>query len=129
VPILGYWSEKKRLLALCGSNRIACPPGVGCERHHWPLEFSPSSQELTNYDGMENYARWKRITKGLEPYGPQERHRMFRQHTENERKDREWAMRHSPIPGGATMLMFSTASFTDGPPPLFSNCSAGGTDG
>ena len=66
-----------------------------------------SRAEQVRLRGMENYARWNRIIKGLEPYGPRERHRIFRQHDENERKDREWAMRHAPIPSGARVLVFS----------------------
>ena len=55
---------------------------------------------------MSNYARWNRIVKGFELFGPAERHRIFREHAENERKDREWAMRHAPRQECAVVLSF-----------------------
>jgi hypothetical protein len=65
-----------------------------------------SRREQVRQRGAENYARWKRITKGLESYGPRERHRTLQQHAENEAKDREWAIRHAPGPDGAVIHAF-----------------------
>ena len=52
-----------------------------------------SRGEQVRRRGARNYDRWKRITKGLEPYGPRDRHRIAQEHADNERKDRAWAMR------------------------------------
>ena len=66
-----------------------------------------SRREQVRQRGARNYARWMRITKGLEAYGPKERHRIFQQQAEEERKDRAWAIRHAPGPGSAVILAFS----------------------
>jgi hypothetical protein len=70
------------------------------------LQFVSRGEQVRRR-GWANYDHWKRITKGLEPFGPKERHRMFQQRAEHERKDREWAIRHAPGPDGAVVLPFS----------------------
>jgi hypothetical protein len=70
------------------------------------LQFISRAEQLQRR-GRASFDRWHRINNGLEPFGPHERHRIFQQHAENERKDREWAMRHAPGPDGAVVLPFS----------------------
>jgi hypothetical protein len=70
-----------------------------------------SRNEQIRQRGMDNYSRWKRITKGLEPFGPAERHRLFRRHAEDEAKDRAWVQRHHPLPEGAMVMSFNAAEF------------------
>jgi hypothetical protein len=65
-----------------------------------------SRGEQVRLRGMDNYSRWKRITKGLEPFGPAERARLFRRQADDEAKDRAWVQRHHPVPEGAVVLLF-----------------------
>ena len=67
-----------------------------------------SRSDQVRQRGMDNYSHWKRITKGLEPFGPVERSRLFRRQAEDEAKDREWAQRHHPLPEGGIVLSFPT---------------------
>jgi hypothetical protein len=69
------------------------------------LQFVSRSEQVRQR-GMDNYCHWKRITKGLEPFGPAERLRLFRRQAEDEAKDRAWAMRHAPGPGQAVLVHF-----------------------
>ena len=71
------------------------------------LKFVSRSDQVRQR-GMDNYSRWKRITKGLESFGPAERHRLFRRQAEDEAKDREWAQRHHPVAETAVVLPFSS---------------------
>jgi hypothetical protein len=70
------------------------------------LEFVSRSEQVRQR-GWRNYAHWKRITKGLELFGPEERHRLFQQQAEHERTDRAWVQQHHPIGEGAIVLPFS----------------------
>ena len=65
-----------------------------------------SRSEQVRQRGMDNYSRWKRITKGLEPFGLAERSRLFRRQAEDEAKDRAWVQRHHPLPEGGIVLSF-----------------------
>jgi len=67
-----------------------------------------SRGEQVRQRGMDNYSRWKRITNGLEPFGPAERSRLFRRQAEDEAKDRSWVQRHHPLADGAVVLSFQT---------------------
>jgi hypothetical protein len=71
------------------------------------LQFVSRSEQVPQR-GMANYSHWKRITKGLEPFGPAERSRLFRRQAEDEAKDRAWAQRHHPLPEGGIVLSFQT---------------------
>jgi hypothetical protein len=69
-----------------------------------------SRGEQVRQRGMDSYSRWKRITKGLEPFGPAERSRLFRRQAEDEAKDRTWAQRHHPLPEGGVVISFRLES-------------------
>lgn len=73
-----------------------------------PTKIFPfvSRSEQLRLRGMDNYSRWKRITKGLEPFGSAERSRLFRRQAEDEAKDHAWARRHAPGPGQAVLIPF-----------------------
>ena len=65
--------------------------------------------------GMRNYCRWVRITKGLEPYGPEERKRIREEQVQFERWSRAWVQRHHPLPGGALVAKFPSRDAVDRP--------------
>lgn len=74
-----------------------------------------SRKEQVRQRGMHNYCHWKRVTKGLEPFGPAERRRLFLRQAEDEVKDRSWVQRHHPLAEGGVVLSFRR-SFTAGRP-------------
>jgi hypothetical protein len=47
------------------------------------LQFVSRSEQL-RLRGMRNFSHWHSITKGLEPFGPAERHRLFLQQAVDE---------------------------------------------
>jgi hypothetical protein len=90
---------ERQLLGLRGVRKDTVPAKI--------LQFV-SRGEQVRIRGWRNYAHWKSITKGLELFGPEERHRLFRQQAEHERADRAWIQRHHPMAEGAIVLPFST---------------------
>lgn len=76
-----------------------------------PAKIFPfvSRREQLRLRGMRNFSHWLRITKGLEPFGPAERKRLFRRQAEDEAKDRAWVQRHHPLPEGGVVLSFPSA--------------------
>jgi len=76
------------------------------------LTFVSRGEQL-RLRGQRNFSHWHRITKGLEPFGPAERKRLFQRQAEDEAKDRAWAQRHHPLQGGGIVVLFPsfTASF------------------
>jgi hypothetical protein len=69
------------------------------------LQFVSRSEQL-RLRGMRNFSNWHRITKGLEPFGPAERKRLFHRQAEDEAKDRAWVQRHHPLAVPAVVLSF-----------------------
>jgi hypothetical protein len=67
-----------------------------------------SRREQLRLRGMRNFSHWHRITKGLEPFGREERKRLFQRQAEDEAKDRAWAQRHHPLSDGGIVLSFQT---------------------
>lgn len=65
-----------------------------------------SRAEQIRLRGQRNFSHWHRITKGLEPFGPAERKRLFQRQAEDEAKDRAWVQRHHPLSEGAVVLRF-----------------------
>jgi hypothetical protein len=70
------------------------------------LQFVSRSEQL-RLRGMRNFSHWHLITKGLEPFGPTERKRLFQQQAEDEAKDRAWVQRHHPLGALAAVLPFT----------------------
>jgi hypothetical protein len=70
------------------------------------LQFVSRSEQL-RLRGMRNFSHWHSITKGLEPFGPAERHRLFLRQAEDEATDRAWVQRHHPLAGRAVVLPFT----------------------
>jgi hypothetical protein len=66
-----------------------------------------SRNEQVRRRGIDSYSRWKRITKGFEPFGPAEGSRLFRRQAEDEAKDRSWVQRHHPLGAPALVLPFT----------------------
>jgi hypothetical protein len=75
-----------------------------------PAKIIPfvSRSEQLRLRGMRNFSHWHLITKGLEPFGPAERKRLFQQQAEDEAKDRAWTQRHHPLPEGGVVLSFQS---------------------
>ena len=71
------------------------------------FQFVSRSEQL-RLRGMRNFSHWHSITKGLEPFGPAERHRLFLRQAEDEAKDRAWAQRHHPLSEGGVVISFQT---------------------
>ena len=69
------------------------------------LKFISRGEQL-RLRGMRNFSHWHAITKGLEPFGPAERHRLFLRQAEDEAKDRAWVQRHYPLGESAVILPF-----------------------
>ena len=47
------------------------------------LQFFSRGEQLRKR-GMDNYSHWKRITKGLQPFGPAERRRLDQQQAQDQ---------------------------------------------
>jgi hypothetical protein len=81
---------------------------VSQERHHVrkdsPVRFT---QSATSPARMRNFSHWHLITKGLEPFGPGERNRLFQRQAEDDAKDRAWVQRHRPLSERAVVLPFT----------------------
>jgi len=71
------------------------------------LPFVSRSEQL-RLRGQRNFSHWHSITKGFEPFGPEERHRLFLRQADDEAKDRAWAQRHHPLPEGGVVISFQT---------------------
>ena len=66
-----------------------------------------SRTEQVRLRGMRNFSHWHRITKGLEPFGPADRRRLFRRQAEDDAKDRAWVQRHHPLATPAVVVPFT----------------------
>ena len=78
------------------------------------LPFVSRSEQL-RLRGMRNFSHWHRITKGLEPFGPAARKRLFQRQAEDEAKDRAWVQRHHPLGVPAVVLPFTARVGGHGP--------------
>jgi hypothetical protein len=66
-----------------------------------------SRGEQVRLRGLRNFAQWNRIRLGIDPFGPDERSRLFHRQAKDEAKDRTWAQRHHPLPEGSVVLPFT----------------------
>src|SRR5262249_49707798 len=89
----------------CPTERWLGRPGVINDTMATILKFVSRGEQL-RLRGMRNFAHWNRIRLGQEPFGPNERSRLFHRQAEDEAKDRAWVQRHHPLPESANVLRF-----------------------